>query len=250
MRTYWTLVCRELGAHFFSWTGYVIIAAVAFLIGFSFTSLLEGLNGMATPVPVTQLFYQSTYFWDIFVVVPALITMRSFAHEKASGTYETLMTTPVSETQVVLAKFTGALLFHLLSWLPLLGCLSVIHRYSATGSSMDAGAVGATFLGILLLGSLYTAMGIFASAITRSQIIAGMVSLALGQGLFKLSFLGSTLPADAGWVADLVSHVKLLEHMREFSQGSVDTRQIIFYLTMTALFLVLAWKTVETRRWK
>lgn len=250
MRAYWTLVRRELGAHFFSWTGYVIIAAVVFLIGFSFASLLKGLNGMATPVPVTQLFYQTPFFWFILIVVPPLITMRSFAHEKSSGTYETLMTTPVNETQVVLAKFTGALLFHLISWLPLLGCLMAIHSYSATGSSMDAGAVGATFLGILLLGALYTAMGVFASAITRSQVIAAMLSLALGLVLFMLSFLGATLPADAGWVTELVSYVTLMEHMRDLSQGIVDTRPIIFYVTMTGLFLVLTWKAVESRRWK
>ena len=250
MRAYWALVCRELGSHFFSWTGYVIIAAVLFLIGFSFASMLKGLNGMATPVPVTQLFYDTLYFWLILLVVSPVITMRSFALEKSSGTYETLMTTPVGEAQVVLAKFSGALIFYLIMWLPLLGCLLAVRTYSSEPAAMDAGAVAATFLGILLLGGLYMAMGMFASAITRSQIIAAMVALALGLSLFMLSFLGSALPSDAGWVAELVSYFALMEHMRDFAQGVVDTRPLVFYFTLTALFLVLTWKVVESRRWK
>src|SRR5206468_9363451 len=90
MQAYWTLVRRELGSFFVSWTGYIIIAGVVFLLGFSFASLLKILNAQPTPVPVTQLFYESYYFWLILPVVPPIITMRSFALEKSSGTYETL----------------------------------------------------------------------------------------------------------------------------------------------------------------
>ena len=177
MRAYWTLVLRELGSHFKSWTGYVIIAVVVFLIGFSFASMLKGLNGQATPVPMTQIFYETLYFWLILLLVSPVITMRSFALEKSSGTYETLMTTPINEAQVVLAKFSGALLFYLVMWLPLLGCLLVVRYYCNQAAAFDPGAVGATFFGIFLLGALYMALGIFASSITRSQIIAAPGSL-------------------------------------------------------------------------
>ena len=128
MQAYWALVWRELGSFFKSWTGYIIIAGVMFLLGFSFWSMLEGLNSEPTPVPITQLFYETLYFWLILIVVAPLITMRSFALEKSSGTYETLMTTPVGDAQVVLAKFTGALLFYLILWLPLLACVGIV-RY-------------------------------------------------------------------------------------------------------------------------
>jgi ABC-2 type transport system permease protein len=160
------------------------------------------------------------------------------------------MTTPVNEAQVVLAKFTGALLFYLIMWFPLLGCLLIVRAYSNDPSMLDPGAVGATFFGIFLLGSLYMSLGIFASAITRSQIIAAMVSLALGLSLFMLSFLGAAFSTQTGWVPQLVAYVGLMEHMRDFAQGIVDTRPLIFYVTATVGFLFLTWKVAESRRWK
>jgi ABC-2 type transport system permease protein len=250
MQAYFTLVRRELGSFFVSWTGYIIIAGVIFLMGFSFSSMLRGLNAQPTPVPVTQLFYETLYFWLILLVVTPLITMRSFALEKSSGTYETLMTTPVSDTQVVFAKFTGGMLFYLMIWLPLLGCVWVVRYYSNDPTAFDPGTLGSTYLGIALLGGVYISLGIFASAVTRSQIVAAMFSLAVGITLFMLSFLSSSVGSQSGWEAQLVAHLGLMEHMRDFAQGVVDSRPVLLYLTLTVFFLFLSWKTVESRRWK
>lgn len=249
MQAYWTLVRRELGSFFFSWTGYIIIAGVVFLVGFSFASMLRGLNGQATAVPLTQLFYQTMYFWYILLVVTPLLTMRSFALEKSTGTYETLMTTPVGDVQVVLAKFTGAMLFYLLLWLPLLGCVLIVRNYSHDATAFDLGAVGATYLGILLVGGVYMSFGIFASAITRSQIVAAMFSLAAGLAILMVSFL-SGVEAQSGWTGVLVTHLNLVEHMRDFTHGMIDTRPLVLYLSLTGFFLFLSWKVVEGRRWK
>jgi ABC-2 type transport system permease protein len=250
MRAYFTLVRRELGAFFKSWTGYVILAAVMFLLGFSFSHLLQSLNSEATPLPMTLLFYDTLYFWFILIIVAPVITMRSFALEKSTGTYETLMTTPVSDGQVVLAKFTGALLFFLIIWLPLLPCLLIVRHYSSDPAGFNAGAVLSTYLGIGLLGCVYMAMGVFASALTRSQIIAAMVSFALGVTLFMCSFLSATFPSQTETIGQLVAYLALSEHMRDFAQGTVDLRPVVFYLSLTALFLLLTWKVVESRRWK
>jgi ABC-2 type transport system permease protein len=250
MQAFCTLVRRELGSFFISWTGYVIIASVLFLLGFGFTSMLKNLNAEATPLPVTQLFYESLYFWLILLVVSPVITMRSFALEKSSGTCETLMTTPVSDFQVVLAKFTGALLFYMILWLPLVACLLVVRYYSNDPSSWDPATVRTTFLGIFLLGTLYMSMGVFASALTRSQIIAAMISFAMGISLFMLSFLSAAFEARSGWKAQLVGHLSLMDHMRDFAAGMVDTRPLVFYLTLSAFFLFLTWRVVESRRWK
>src|SRR5438067_4486473 len=130
MHAFCTLVRRELGAHFFSWTGYVVISAVLFLMGFSFHTLIRDLNAEATDRPLTEVFYLTMYFWLILWIAAPVITMRSFAQEKYSGTFETLMTTPVSDLQVVLAKFTGGMIFYLLMWLPLIGCLVIIRHFS------------------------------------------------------------------------------------------------------------------------
>src|SRR6185369_8662105 len=137
MRAYWTLVRRELGGHFVSWTGYVVMAVVLFLLGLCFLNLLQALNGQPSDRPVTELFFSTVYFWLILQLASPVITMRSFAQEKSSGTFETLMTAPVSDHQVVLAKFSGALLFYCLSWLPLLGCLFIVHHFSRDQLVLD-----------------------------------------------------------------------------------------------------------------
>ena len=250
MQPYLTLVRRELGAYFVSLTGYTIIASVQFLVALSFVILLADLNGKPFDVPFTEAFFNNGLFWLILLLAAPVITMRSFALEKFTGTYETLMTTPVSDLQVVLAKFTGALLFFLATWLPLLAYPYLLRRYSVDFAQVETGTVTSTFLGISLFGGLYMALGCFASALTRSQIIAAMNTLVLGLGLFLLSFLSVLLPPQPGWQTKLLAHVSMIEHMRDFSRGLVDTRHVVFYLSLTIFFLFLTLKVVESRRWK
>lgn len=250
MQAYWTLIRRELGSHFCSWTGYIVIACVVFLLGFGFHGLVVVLNSEPTDQPITEVFFNSYYFWLIVVLAAPVITMRSFAQEKNSGTFETLMTAPVSDLQVVLAKYTGAMLFYILMWLPLLGCLAIIRYYSGDGTLLDPISVGTSFLGIVLLGSLYTSLGCLASAMTRSQIIAAIVSIAAGGALFLISFISMTFSAQLGWQSQIFTHIGLIDHMKDFARGVVDTRPLVFYLSLTALFLFLTYKVVESRRWK
>ena len=176
MQAYWTLIRRELSGYFFSMSGYIIIAASMFLLGLSFVDLLKQLQHQPTPMPVTELFYATWFFWLILLLTTPVITMRLFALEKFSGTFETLMTTPVSDMQVVLAKFTAALVFYTLMWLPLLGCVLVVRWFTNDSSAFDAGLLGSTFLGILLIGSLFISLGCCASAMTRSQVTAAMIA--------------------------------------------------------------------------
>lgn len=250
MQAYFTLVRREVGSLFMSWTGYVILAAVMFLLGLSFTQMLHAFNMQPTPLPITQLFYNTLYFWYVLLIVSPVITMRSFALEKSTGTFETLMTTPVRDAQVVLAKFTGALVFFLILWLPLLPCLFITRHFSSDPSGLGTGTVLSTYLGIGLLGCVYMAMGVFASALTRSQINAAMVGYALGITLFMFSFLGSMIPSQSGAMGDAVAYLALMEHMGDFARGVVDLRPVVFYLSLTGLFLFMTWKVVESRRWK
>jgi ABC-2 type transport system permease protein len=250
MQAYWTLVRRELGGHFNAWTGYVVIAAVLFLMGLSFVQMLQALNAEPVVVPVTEMFYDSYSFWLILLLASPIITMRCFALEKSSGTIETLMTAPVGDVQVVLAKFTGAWLFYGLLWLPLLGCILIVRHYARDPTLLDGGALVATFTGILLLGALYLSLGCLASSLTQSQIIAAMICLAVGIALFLLSFLHYAVPVGSGWQGQVMAHISLVEHMRDFARGVVDTRHVIYYVTGTVLFLFLTLKVVESRRWK
>lgn len=250
MRAYLTLARRELSAYFISMTGYVIIAGAAFLTGLSFVVLMAKLQGMATPMPVTRLFYATPFFWLIVLLAAPIITMRLFAQEKFSGTFETLMTTPVTDLQVVLAKFTAAWIFYLLMWLPLLASLFLLRRYTSDPGALDAGTLAGMFLGIGLVGATFIALGCLASAVTRSQIIAAMLCLAGGVSLFLISFLGDQLSLDAGHWMLLFNYVSLFEHMDDFARGVVDTRPVVFYLTLTLVFLFLTLRVVESRRWR
>jgi ABC-2 type transport system permease protein len=250
MQAYLTLVRRELGGFFVSLTGYVVIASVLLLLGLSFIQMLTGLNGSPTDVPLTELFYRTVYFWLILLFTPPVITMRSFAFEKWSGTFETLMTTPVSDLQVVLAKFTGALLFYVLTWLPVLGCIAVVRYYAREPTVFDPGTMLSAFAGIVLIGCLYVSFGCFASALTRSQIIAAMNSFVPGLGLFLLSLFSLAPTPSPDWTTRVFSYISMPQHMEDFARGIVDTRHVIFFLSLSAFFLFLTLKVVESRRWK
>lgn len=251
MLAFITLVRRELGSHFLSVTGYVIIATILLLLGFSFMDIVTKLNGTPIDSPITEVFFVTIYFWLILVLTPPIITMRTFALEKFSGTFETLMTAPVSDLAVVLAKFIGSLIFFITAWIPLLAYMLILQRYVHNASvSLDLFTALSTFLGIILIGGLYIAIGCFASALTKSQLIAAALGLGMGLTLFLLSMRQLVSIEATGWEAEFFSHISMTEHMQDFSRGVVELSSLTFYVTLTAFFLFLTWKVVESRRWK
>ena len=250
MRAYWTLTRRELGGYFLSLTGYIILAATLFLTGLSFVDLLVKLRGEALTMPLTEVFFETWWFPIILVLTTPVITMRLFALEKFSGTFETLLTTPVSDLQVVLAKFTAALTFYTVLWLPLMGCVLLIKHYTNDRTPLDAGLMGSTFLGIFLVGGLLVALGGCASALTRSQVAAAIMGLALGFSLLLLAFLADKFPEPASWQAQVLACLALFDHLRNFARGVVDTRPVVLWVSLTLFLLFLNLRIVESRRWK
>lgn len=250
MQAFLTLTRRELGCYLLSITGYVIISAAVFLLGFSFVVLLVKLQAEPTSMPVTELFYITPFFWLILLLSTPVITMRLFALEKFSGTFETLMTVPVSDLQVVLAKFVAAMVFYLLLWLPLLGCLLIVRHYSSDASGLDWGMVGSTYIGITLLGGLFISLGCLASSLTQSQVTAAMISLLFGASLFLLAVLADQQATQTTWQIKLLSAFALFTQMHEFARGVIDTRAVVLYVTLTVFFLFVTLRIVESRRWK
>jgi ABC-2 type transport system permease protein len=251
MQAFVTLVRRELGGHFLSLAGYVIITTILLLLGFSFIDILSKLNGTPLDNPFTEVFYVTLYFWIILLLTTPVVTMRTFSLEKFSGTFETLMTAPVGDLQVVLAKFVGSLIFYLVAWLPLFGYMFVLHHYVRNPSvAMDAPTVLSTFLGILLIGALYVSMGCFASALTRSQLIAAALSYGLGLTLFLLSMRSLVAIPTKNWEAQFFSHISMTEHMQDYARGVIDLASLTYYITLTLFFIFLTWKVIEARRWK
>lgn len=250
MSMFMTLLRRELGAIFLSISGYVIIASVTLLNSLSFVVLMTNLGSEPSLMPVTEMFYRTYFFWLVVLLAAPVITMRLFALEKASGTFETLMTTPVSDLQVVAAKFAAAIIFYMLAWLPMIACLLVVRHFTNQPGALDTGTVGGMYLGIFLVGCLFLSLGCFASAISRSQMAAAMISFVLGVTLFSLGFLAEALPATAQWQSQALSYFGLFEQMHDFARGVVDTRTVIFYVSVTFFFLFLTLRVVESQRWK
>jgi ABC-2 type transport system permease protein len=176
--------------------------------------------------------------------------MRLFALEKASGTFETLMTTPVGDFQVVAAKFMAALFFYVVMWLPLLVCLFIVSRFTNQTNALDFGTLGGMYVGIFLAGGFFLSFGCLASALTRSQMVAAMISLAFGISQFALAWWAKNNPLSEQWQSQLLSCLNLFDQMNDFARGVVDTRAVLFYVSLTFFFLFLTLRVVESRRWK
>jgi len=160
------------------------------------------------------------------------------------------MTTHVGDLQVVAAKFTAAIFFYLVAWLPLLGCLYLVQHFTNQAGVLDPGTLGGMYLGIFLTGCLFLSLGCFASAISQSQMAAAMISFVLGVSLFSLGFLAKSIPVAAQWQTQVLAYFNLFDQMNDFARGVVDTRTVVFYVSTTFFFLFLTLRVVESRRWK
>ena len=249
MQAYLTLTRRELSSYFLSLIGYIVISSTLGVMGLAFWDLTRRLQQEPMPMPATQLFYVTWYFPLILAVPIPIITMRLFALEKFSGTFETLMTAPVRDVEVVLAKFSAAFLFFIIMWLPHFGCLWIVSHFSNHTAPLDAGVMMSSFVCILLVGGLLISTGCLASSLTRSQVIAAMLGLAFSLTFFLLA-VADQLPIWSGLEGRLLAYFAPSEHLRDFARGVIDTRAVVFYVTLTLFFLFLTLRVVESRRWK
>lgn len=242
MRNTWLITAKEFRSHLTSPMTYVVVGIFLLLTGFFFTDYLTRTElrdtsirgfvnqGVINPGPMLLLLFA------------AALTMRLMAEEKKLGTWELLLTAPVRDAEVVLGKFFGTL-----------GILVVMLVFTLYYPLMliifgdpDIGPIITSYLGLFLLGSAAVAVGLFASSLTANQVVASVVS---GASLFALWFLGmsvSYLPEALGKVIESIS---LFSHFQGFPIGVIDTRAIVYYLSVTALFLFLTVRSLETGRW-
>jgi ABC-2 type transport system permease protein len=248
MNGLWTSLRRELSAYFVSPVAYIVMLFFLLVTGVSFTLLADFFNRGAQEVSLSQAFYSTVFFWFALILIIPIITMRLLAEEKRQGTIETLMTAPVSDMAVVLAKYLAALVFYLILWLPTVGYVFIVRLVSKDTSAIEWGTVAGSLVGILLIGAFYLSIGLFASSLTRNQIIAAVIGFSVIAVAFFSGFL-SFLEA-SGWKQKVIEYISSIEHMREFSRGTVDTRRIVLYLSLTVFMLFLTQKIVESRKWK
>jgi len=181
--------------------------------------------------------------WVFFFFVPA-VTMRSWAEEKKSGTLELLLTLPLGDVEVVVGKFLAGLAFLGLS----LALSVVLPIVVAALGDPDPGQIFGGYLGAVLLGSAYLAIGLFVSSLTENQIVAFIVSVVAVFALFVLGedFVLFGLPDR---LVPVFSYLSLGGHFDSVARGVLDTRDIIYYLSVIGLFLYLNVKSIEARRW-
>jgi ABC-2 type transport system permease protein len=250
MRIFWTLWKREVASAFQTPMAWVVLFFLLLVTGFNFYAGVTMLNHGPTEVTVVESFFNTIFFWFVFLLLFPLLTMRLFSEEYRSGTIESLMTAPVRDIQVVLAKFFGVLFLYGVLWLPT-GLYFLIFWWQT--HQQAAGAIGAyagAYLLLLLMGMFYLSVGMLCSALSRHQITAAVMTFCV----ISLFFFMGLLSLLAGHVDTLMRGISItfspIDQMSEFSHGLYDTRPMIWYLVMTGLSLFLTLHAFQSRRWR
>jgi ABC-2 type transport system permease protein len=238
MRNILVLTRREIASYFVSPVAYVVIGLFLVLSG-AFFALGDFYPG--APAQMRSIF---DVMMVILIFILPLLTMRSLAEEFRSGTIETLMTAPVTDVEVVVGKFLGCWLVYLAMLAPTLVYVVLLAAFGQP----DYGPIAAGYLGLALLGAFYIAVGIFASSMSQSQVLAAIVAVV------TLALLGILAPWIAAAVPSFWRHIlqqaAVRSHYTDFSQGVVDLVHVLYFVALTLYVLFLAVKIVESRRWR
>lgn len=259
MRQIPTVMWRELKSFFFSPIAYIVFFVFFLVQGLWFAWLVGqyGLAGAGMPergmppqgieFPVSHIFGLWLFIVLLVVLVPVL-TMRLFAEERRSGTMEILMTAPVTDVEVTLGKYLASLIVFLVMVAPT-GLYVLILEWLAD-RALDTGPILSVYLGVVLIGMLFLSMGVFASSLTRNQIIAAVVGVALtGTGLAFVFLQQAFQVGSPGY--ELIAYLSPLSHLNaDFGRGVVDSRRIILYVSSTVFFLFFTVRMVEARKWR
>ncbi len=186
--------------------------------------------------------------WILIFLIPA-ITMRTFADEKQNGTIEFLATQPITDTKIVLGKYLAALVLWTFTFLPTLIYFVCLKKLSLENAPIDSGATIGSYIGLYFLGAVFVAIGIFSSAITNNQIVAFLVGVFLCYLMYDAFYRLSSLPAFQGRLDYVIQSIGLNAHYDSISRGVVDTRDIIYFLSVISLFLIGTRTTLESRKW-
>jgi len=242
-----TIMQRELLAYFVSPIAYVVLTVwllffgiVFFILAYAFASNPGG----ADTNLLTVFFGGTTLFYLPLLVFAPVMTMRLLAEERASGTIEPLLTAPVTDVDVVLGKYLAALTFWCVLWLPTLAYVGMVAR---TGEhTVDWGAIGATYVGLFVVGMFYMAVGLLMSAVARNQIVAAMLTFLVLGGLFVVGLAGYANVSDE--LRAVFEYVGLWTQMAAFSKGIIDTRYLVYDLSVVVVSLVLSVQALRADR--
>ncbi|MCD8026135.1 MAG: ABC transporter permease [Clostridiales bacterium] len=227
---------RELSSYFNSAIAYVVMAVYFFFSGYFFYIICIQNNS-------ASLSYVYSNMFVILLFIIPIITMKTFAEEKRQKTDQALLTAPASLTEIVFGKFLGAFVLYAI-------CCCIFLVYSVVISfftTPDWAVILCTFLGILLLGAALIAINVFISVLTESVIIAAVAGMGVGLVIYMMSTFTSVIPVD--WIATVLDKIDFVNYYTNFTYGLLNVTDIVFFLSVTGLFLFFTVRVLEKRRW-
>jgi ABC-2 type transport system permease protein len=245
---------RELRAYFASPVAYIVTGLFAALYGMFFVLYLfmfveqgarMGAMGMGGPVNVNQMMLRPLLgnMAVVMLFMLPMLTMRAYAEEKRSGTFELLLTSPLTDTQIVVGKFLGALVpFAVMLLVSALNLLLLFWW-----GSPEWKQILVSYLGLFLMGASFIALGLFLSSLTRSQLVAGIATFAIALMLWIVSWFGENAGPTGRAIASFLS---VIEHYEDFSKGVIDTKHVVYYVSFMTFGLFLTAKSVDSERWR
>lgn len=241
MRNLWTIARREIASYFTAPVFWVVATVFMVFSGFLFAFIL---NSPGQQAEMTQLL---GLYGTVMLFAAPVLAMKLLAEEQRTGTLELLMTSPLSDWQVVWGKWLGAVcMFVGLMALTLLH-VAIMLRYAEKG--MDWGPLLTSYLGLLLLGGMLLALGVLTSSLTQNQAVAAFLGIMLVMVLWFLSLVKQVF-SEGSWVVKTFGYLGLSDHYQTFGQGIIDSRDVIYMVTLTVGALFLATRILESRRWR
>jgi ABC-2 type transport system permease protein len=245
---------KELKSYFASPIAYIVIGFFALVFGYFFYALLlffdrqsmqmAGLGGAAQPVNVNEQMIRPVFqnAMVILLFVLPMITMRTYSEEKRSGTIELLLTSPLTDFQIIVGKFLGAMGLYA----AMLG-VTLIHMaiLFAVGDP-EWLPVLTTYLGMLLMGGCFISVGLLISSLTKNQIVAAMATFVVFLMLWIINWVAAFFPRGQ----EVLNYLSITEHLDDFTRGIIDTRHLVYYLSFMAFGLFLTSRSVDTERWR
>jgi len=242
----YTLFKKELNGFLNSLIGYIVIVVFLLIIGLFLWVFPLQFNifdfGYAN---VDGLFILGPF---IFLFLIPAITMRSFADEKRSGTLELLMTQPLTDLQVILAKFFAGIVLVIFSLLPTLIYVYTVYRLGFPQGNLDLGSIWGSYIGLIMLGGAFVSIGIFSSSLSDNQIVSFIIAIFLSF-FFYIGFEFIYTFILSGSVGLLIQSLGLNAHYSSMSRGVIDTRDLIYFVSVMALFIILTKLRLESRKW-
>jgi ABC-2 type transport system permease protein len=247
---------KELKSYFSSPIAYIVIGFWSLLYGYFFVAILSffvrqsmqmnqfGMQGPQSMNVNQQLIRPLLQNVNILVLfLMPMVTMRTYAEEKRSGTIELLLTSPVTDFQIILGKFLGAMALYSAMLAVTLIHIGLLFVYGHP----EWKPIVTTYIGLLLFGGCFVSLGLFISSLTKNQIVAGMVTFAVFLLLWIITWIGSF---SGPTVDKITQYVSILDHLDDFGKGVLDTTHLIYYLSFITFGLFLTAKSVDSERWR